>query len=94
MDLNKSSISSVKLMLRFQDSDKLGPIIEKEINLSKDDDYRIACPMRECVGGGFNLSESIKNPGQQEPQVCLGWQDRERINQHRCLCKLSYQVIS
>jgi hypothetical protein len=50
----------------------------------------VSCPQRECVDGGFDLSNAIgelvharKSSGHVR-LVCQGWQDEERRNQYRC----------
>lgn len=50
----------------------------------------VNCPQRECVDGGFDLSNAIgdvvharKSSGHVR-LVCDGWQDEERRDQYRC----------
>jgi hypothetical protein len=57
------------------------------------ENLRIRCRLqRECVDGGLDLYEPVLTMvkrGEHERtfrENCQGWQDRERIGQHRCLC--------
>ena len=94
MDSKKNSIVPLKLKVSFQDSDRPAQVIEKEMTLCRDEDFLIQCPNLECVDGGFDLrGVNISNQAQPKPLVCSGWQDRERINKHRCLCELHFQVV-
>jgi hypothetical protein len=60
--------------------------------------FQVECPMYECVDGGFDLTgiveEMIKNKvvHQDGSVTCPGWQDQERIGQHRCMTKLLYEI--
>jgi len=60
--------------------------------------FKIACPHRECVSGGFDFSSAIdelvtshldKLDG---TMTCQGWQDKERINKNHCFLKLDYTI--
>ena len=56
------------------------------------------CQDYECVNGGFELDNVVLNmirDGRTEATgeiVCQGWQDRERIGQHRCFRELHYAI--
>ncbi len=60
--------------------------------------FKIACPHRECVSGGFDLSSAIdklvtSRLGKLDGTItCQGWQDKERINKHRCFLELNYAI--
>ena len=62
--------------------------------------FDIACPYVECVSDGFRLSgavSSLVDSGATESSgtiSCQGWQDRERINKHRCLLKMNYKITA
>ncbi|RCR59489.1 hypothetical protein DTW68_22620 [Vibrio harveyi] len=94
------NIECIKLDLRFIDPDHLTDdktksiefLPKNEINLSLD------CPYKSCVDGGFDVSSEVQNlvkkRGQslRVTQTCQGWQDRRRINKHRCLCEMQCDV--
>jgi len=58
--------------------------------------FYFKCDNRECVHGGHDISAAIWNainergPDARGEHVCDGWQDRERVGQYRCLCRLRY----
>jgi hypothetical protein len=60
--------------------------------------FKLACPQRECVRGGHNLTDVIRtliHNGEHEAageMVCMGWQDQERVNHYRCRWILHYKV--
>jgi len=60
--------------------------------------FEIECPHRECLDGGFDLSSLVNDMIQKHQSkavgkvVCQGWQDRERMNKHRCFSELSYSI--
>ncbi|TET46102.1 hypothetical protein E3J62_05305 [candidate division TA06 bacterium] len=61
--------------------------------------FEMTCPYVECISGGFNLSSAVSKlvaSGEIESSgflTCHGWQDRERVNKHRCLLKMEYKII-
>jgi len=61
--------------------------------------FKIECAQGECMYGGFDLTtavrEAIRNKtGEISGKfMCMGWQDRERINKHRCLFECHYRII-
>jgi hypothetical protein len=60
--------------------------------------FRIECPYRECISGGFDLSAAIDELISSHMDkldgtiTCQGWQDKERVNKHRCFLKLNYAI--
>ena len=62
--------------------------------------FEIECPHVECISGGFDLTSAVSNlvdSGEAESSGtirCQGWQDQERINQHRCLLKMEYKITA
>lgn len=89
MDFKNNNIVSRRFKVCFQDSCGGAQVAEKEIFLCKEGGFLIPCPMCECVNGGFDIKgvDSMEQ-GQSKTFICQGWQDRERINKHRCLCEL------
>lgn len=92
-------INSITARYNFYDSetDKLTRATEeKEINLDSVHDIQVKCICWECVNGGYDLSTvfygAIKDKLTETTgsQRCMGWQDRSRINQHRCYTRLEY----
>lgn len=62
--------------------------------------FNIECPHYECVSGGFDLTVAVSKlmeSGATESSgtiICQGWQDRERINKHRCLLKMGFKITA
>ncbi len=60
--------------------------------------FKIECPYRECVSGGFNFSFDIDKLVTSRLDkldgtiTCQGWQDKERINKHGCYLELNYTI--
>jgi len=54
--------------------------------------------MHECVAGGFDLIDTIREMVAKKlthgngTMICSGWQDQERVGKYRCLTKFSYEV--
>lgn len=94
MNPKNSSIVPTKIRTRFINGDRPGYVTEKVISLYKEDHLLIPCLHRECVRGGFDL-RGINDWNLQQPKifVCSGWQDKERVNQNRCLCELHVEVL-
>ena len=95
-----SGVSKIKLFFRYHDNDNMVKDSDKEIVIIPESTafFKFDCPYRECIDGGFDLTievtdmlKSHKNiiSGQ---KICNGWQDKERINIHHCLCKLTYKI--
>jgi len=98
-------IKELTIRLRFPDPDPVDPdparrLSEKVRNFGPHDTafFEFKCPLIECVDGGFNLTDSVsqliekKQPESSGERICQGWQDEERINKHRCLCKLNFTI--
>jgi len=59
--------------------------------------FFMECNYRECVEGGFNLTDIVRDTiRRKEPQAgtmpCRGWGDEERYNKFSCDSTLSYVV--
>jgi hypothetical protein len=60
--------------------------------------FRMKCPYRECVWGGFDFSsyveEAIRSSSNEAAGqiLCNGWQDQERINKHQCMLESAFTV--
>ncbi|GMX64437.1 hypothetical protein Elgi_37060 [Paenibacillus elgii] len=92
-------VSSIRTKYNFYDSetDKLTrEIEERELNLDHIKQFHVDCICWECVNGGYDLNTIVRMSIQDKlPHVagkmsCQGWQDRQRINKHRCYTKLEY----
>ena len=90
-------VKSIKIKASFKDPEAINRCVEKEVILHVGDDHFIKCPMRECIEGGFDLRSQLAEPGlkigRSGVAVCQGWQDKERINKHRCLNELHWKVV-
>lgn len=92
-------VDSIICKFKFYDSDtgRLSKSIEERgLNLDGVSHFQVNCIAWECVNGGFDLNRivhlSIKNrlPEVHGSIACRGWQDRGRINKHRCNTRLEY----
>ena len=60
--------------------------------------FQFECLYKECVGGGFDLNSEVNGMLRNREVVisgnktCQGWQDKERVGQNRCWCKLAYLI--
>jgi hypothetical protein len=62
--------------------------------------FKFNCINRDCIHGGFNLTGEIYEAVRKKTDkitgssTCEGWQDYERYRaqNHKCLCKLTYEV--
>lgn len=90
-------MKSIKIKACFKDPDRINHCADKEIFIHVGDDHFVKCPMRECLQGGFDLrslrAESGLKIGSSGVLMCQGWQDKERINKHRCLYELHWEVV-
>ena len=98
MKFNKEQpMNFIKIKACFENSNTVGLFTEVKVVTLKKDELFIKCPMRECVGGGFDLRSQFNTSeldiGCSDSSVCQGWQDKERINKHRCLCELHWEMI-
>jgi len=54
----------------------------------------------ECIAGGFDLSDAVsdvvvtRRDESSGTILCKGWQDRERLNQHRCFLEMKYKITA
>ena len=60
--------------------------------------FELKCPFWECIMGGFNFSAPVRKAVTDRleklkgTEKCPGWQDRERINKHRCYLTAHYEI--
>ena len=93
-------VVSVGIELEYFDSEtgKLTNKITHTIPNSAKTYYKISCPCRECVGGGFDISSALstmlraKSPSHSGESTCHGWQDQERISKNHCYTKIRYTL--
>ncbi len=93
-------IASVKIELTFKDPDCYGDPAPKTLTFGPQQNayFYMQCPYRECVQGGFDFSQGVKEAINKQSNeaigriLCDGWQDQERINKHRCMLSVSYRV--
>lgn len=92
-----SHIGVIRLELEFTDPDGMAEPSSKTLELHPKQSLQlnIKCPYVSCVNGGFDLTGKVetaivnKETEIKINSVCQGWQDRRRINKHRCLCHLN-----
>ncbi|MFH1063380.1 MAG: hypothetical protein V1747_10945 [Candidatus Omnitrophota bacterium] len=83
---------SIEISIQFTDPDDKNQFT-KNMTYKPDSKayFQYDCPYRECINGGYDfknlIEKAIQAPDRQaqEELACQGWQDRERINTHRCL---------
>lgn len=93
-------VKTIQLCLEFHDSESGREESKETRNLLPEHSalFELPCGYWECVQGGFDLGAPIdtmltkRQPSISGELVCQGWQDRERIEKHRCLRKLIYRV--
>lgn len=93
-------VSSISVEMNFKDSDGMGDPKpdKKEFSRESNAFFKIECPYRECVSGGFDFSSDIDKlvtSGLDKLDgsiTCQGWQDKERIGRHHCFLKLNYTI--
>ena len=95
------AVKSIEIRLTFEDFDQLTPEIEPRsfrFNPDRKAFFEFKCSMRECVAGGFDLNGAVREAIRSHEttvtgnETCEGWQDEERIGQHRCLLKANYEI--
>lgn len=95
------NVMSITFQMNYKDPDGLASPSYKEKSFKEDDSayFNFNCPYRECIKGGHDLNSVVSGILQDNineytrNSTCQGWQDRERINKHRCLGELNYKII-
>lgn len=95
-------LASLSIDMAFENPDWGSNPSPKQKDFGPEDKafFEIQCPDGECIKGGFNLSDAVSklvNGHLEEASgtiICQGWQDRERIGQHRCLLKMKYKITA
>ena len=92
-------IESIRMHLEFSDMDMQGNPEPADFTYEPNSKahFERPCPYRECINGGFDLSQGISHAVRSNQEItgeltCQGWQDSERINKHRCLLKCEYRI--
>jgi hypothetical protein len=93
-------VQSIQIKFRFTDFDGGEDPAPKSITFCRHSKafFEVECPFWECVMGGFDLTGSVfecirrRQTHLTGESTCGGWQDRERINNHRCLLKAHYDI--
>ena len=93
-------VRSITITVRFKDADgQCDPETQtRTYSPGMKAFFEIRCPFQECVLGGFNFGGSVAGAVRdRKRQVagetkCAGWQDRERINKHRCMLKAFCEI--
>ena len=94
------NVAELKIKSRFEDGDGVCQPKEQErvFKSTQRAYFDLPCPFKECVHGGFDLLGAVDDAvraGQLESSgtaICMGWQDRERVNKHRCRLKMTYEI--
>jgi hypothetical protein len=93
-------IAQVKISIEFDSSECFCVLEPQQLDFRASDRayFQVRCPLRECVSGGFDFSRSVREAIESESGsasgriICQGWQDRERINQNRCLLTANFNI--
>ncbi|MEK4006404.1 hypothetical protein [Paenibacillus sp. FSL H3-0333] len=92
-------VLSIKSQFKFYDSETgrlTNTTDQRDINLDFYPHFNINCICWECVNGGHDLNMIIHTSIKERitdvtgSSICQGWQDRQRINRHRCNTRLEY----
>jgi len=93
-------VERIVIDLSFQDFDEKCNPSPKQLIFTPESKafFEIECPFLECVLGGFDFSSDVRRCIESKTNSisgeskCHGWQDRERINKHRCLLKAHFTI--
>ncbi len=62
--------------------------------------FAFHCKNVDCVGGGFDITDSIEEMVQQKSpeftgrRICRGWASKEYVNQRRCHYELNFRILT
>jgi hypothetical protein len=93
-------VKTITVTTSFQDHPE-SPEANKQTRTYSEDSkafFIIECRLVECVDGGHDLENVISSTikaGQDRysgMMTCQGWQDRDRVGQHRCFDMLKIQI--
>ncbi len=95
-------VTGLVIKMSFKDYDERSNPKPRQVEFSQESKafFKIDCPYRECVSGGFDFSSAIDELVTSHLDkldgtiTCQGWQDKERIGKHRCFLELSYTIFA
>ncbi|MCK4913426.1 MAG: hypothetical protein KAS69_02370 [Planctomycetes bacterium] len=95
-------VTNISVEMSFKDNDERSNPKPQQVEFSQESKafFKIECPCHECVSGGFDFSSAINELVTSHLDkldgtiTCQGWQDKERINKHRCFLKLNYTIFA
>ena len=93
-------VETVRINVTFDDSEKVGNPQPKQLTLGPEQKafFDFACPFRECVRGGFDLSPAVRDVVRSQAtsargeRVCQGWENPERFGKRRCWLRAQYEI--
>ena len=93
-------VTDLMVEMSFKDPDGECNPEPRQVKFSQESKafFKIECPYRECVSGGFDFSSDIDKLVTSRLDkldgtiTCPGWQDKERINKNHCFLKLDYII--
>lgn len=93
-------VSELTVAMRFSDPEgKVHPSPHKRLFAPEMQGFfEFQCPLKDCVGGGFNLTTAIpkafsnRRTGSTGKMVCQGRREREGAADHTCRLELQYTV--
>lgn len=94
-------VQEINIVMRFNDPDgREHPSPHKQIFIPEMRGFfDFQCPLRDCVGGGFDLNASVRkalinrNSEGSGIKHCLGHRGRKGIEDQSCRLELQFQVI-
>ncbi len=95
------AVSEIAVELRFADQDgkRMASPYKRIFAPAMQAFFDFPCPIKECVGGGFNLSADIPAAVASKTEVttgshsCQGRRPRPEAKDARCLLELKYEVV-
>lgn len=95
-------LRSLTVHLDFLDDSEQRIIAEPETREFAIDRHRgavqVDCKMRECIDGGFDLTEEViaaiesRKAESSGTKICQGGADKERVGYQRCLARCKYRI--
>jgi hypothetical protein len=97
---NYPDVESITFEMNYKDFDNMADLSPDKYEKRPENyaHFKFDCPCKECIDGGYDLDIIVdkiikENKNNTGTIICKGWQDRERINKHRCWCELNYRIV-
>ena len=94
------TVRKIAIQVTFTDADQASDMSWREYALTPEAEHpvKFGCPDRECISGGFDLSEAISEAVASNLTVtqgdlgCPGWAETAGGGKARCLVGLYYRL--